>query len=159
MAFKLNDTVYAHSDAALVVTPREGPNAGIPFRLKKANSFEFKLGAGSTQIDGLSVAPEGIAATAAKPNWSAEIGAVGESIALAKHLGPGAVTIPCDVTLTFQRKGRPTVNYAVDETLITNGLGDVTSDSGSAPKGTIGGNCRDILIDGVSLLVRPAEAS
>jgi hypothetical protein len=157
MALKLNDTVYAHSDGTLVVTPREGANAAIPFELKHVKGFEWDPGASSTTIDGFQVGPDGIAPTAAKPKWSAELSAVGEVLALTKHLGAGAVTIPCDVVLTFQRKGKPTTKIEIVETLITDGLGGGKSDSGSAPNGKIGGNCVDQLIDGVSILNRPRE--
>jgi len=158
MAFKLNKTVYAHSDAGMVVTPREGGNEGIPFELKAIKSLKWELGAGSTQLEGFAIGPEGIAPTAAKPKWSAELSKVAESMALAKHLGPGAVAISCDVTITWQRKGLPTTTIGITETLITEGLGG-QSDAGSAPSGSIGGNCVDILQNGMSLLNRPPSAS
>lgn len=156
MATKLNGTIYAHADGTLVVTPLEGVNEGVPFELRKVKSFEWDLAAGSSQVEGFAVAPEGLAPTAAKPNWTAELDAVAEAMALALHLGPGAVTLKCSVTYTMQRSGLPTTTVDVTETLITKGLGGGKSDSGSKPTGSIGGNCTNILLNGVDLLTRPA---
>jgi len=144
MAAKLNDVVYEHADGSAVVTPREGDSAGIPFELKKVPSLEWDLGAGSTQVPGFSPAPEAIAGTEAKPTWSMDLGALAESLALAVHIGPGATRIPCDVTYTLQRKGKPTITINIEETLITKGLGGGKSSGTTVPTTTIGGNAVNI---------------
>ena len=118
-------------------------------------SFSGDLAAGSTQIEGTSVAPQALAPTAAKPTWDAELSSVGQAFAVAKHLGPGAVTIPCSVKWTFQRPGQKSYTISIPTTLITKGLGGFKSDSGSAPTGTIGGNATNILHNGIDLLNRP----
>src|SRR5262249_3303612 len=149
---RLNDVVYEHADGTAVVTPREGDNAGVPFELKKVPSLEWDLGASSTQVEGFSASPEAIAATSAKPTWSMDLGAIGEAVALAQHIGPGATRIPCDVTYTLQRKGKPPITVAIEETLITKGLGGGKSSNTTVPATGIGGNAKNIKTNGLDLL-------
>jgi hypothetical protein len=155
MATKLNGTVYAHADGAVTVTPLEGDNAGVPFACKKVKSAEFDLGAASTKIEGFDISPDAIVATSATPTWNVELSAVGEAAALALHIGPGAVQIPCNVTYTLSRRGLPKTTYDVEGTLITKGIGGVKSDNGSAPNGSVGGDATNIKLNGVDLLNLP----
>lgn len=159
MGFKLNGVTYIHADATAVVVPLEGDNAGAPFELKAVKSMEGDLKATSEHLEGFSLEPLDVITTGAKPSWKIELSKWTEGADLAQHIGPGAVRVPCEITITFQRSGKPTSKIVIKQTPITEGLGAFKSSSGSGPAGTLGGNATNIITNDLDLLnATPAAA-
>lgn len=159
MAFKLNGVDYIHADASAAVIPLEGDNAGVPFELLAVKSMEGDLAVTSEHLDGFSLEPLAVVTTGAKPKWKMELSRWAEAADLGQHIGPGAVTIPCNILITFQRPGKPTSKILIKNGPITEGLGAFKSASGSGPAGSLGGNCVNIVTNELDLLNRNAGAA
>jgi hypothetical protein len=156
--FQIGNKTYAHADSTTKVIPIEGPNVNQAFRCKSAQSIKLAPNAKAVALQGASGAPVSIVVAETEPDWEVALSAAEEIIDLSKWLGPGAVRVACRVEVTWARTGLSAYTYAIPLTYITKGLG-VESDSGTAPKGTIGGIGTDILLDDVSILRRPEEVS
>jgi len=157
MAFKVGAKTYAHANVRVKITPKEGPNAGQGFEVRSARSLTGNTNAESALLMGTSNAPLAIVPAGAEPEVELGLDSLEESGDIAKHLGPGACFVPCDLSVVFSMPGRPAREYLAENVMFTNGFG-FTSESGSAPNDTIGGNCTDILIDGVSVLKLAEES-
>jgi len=161
MPFQIGRTTYADADAKVKITPLEGPNANSAFTIKSKQSAKMAPNAEAVVLQGSSGAPVSIVPTEAAPEWEVGLSAAEEAMDLAVHLQGdegGACRIPCKVEVTWWRPGMSSVVFEVPLTYVTKGLGFET-DSGSAPKDTIGGKCTDIQINGVSVLRRAGETA
>jgi hypothetical protein len=157
MAFKVGTKTYAHANARAKITPKEGPNAGQGIEVKSAKSISGNTNAESALLMGTSNAPLAIVPAGSKPEVELGLDALEESGDIAKHLGPGACFVLCDLSVVFSMPGKPAREYLAENVMFTKGFG-LKSESGSAPNDTIGGNCTDIKIDGVSVLTLPEES-
>lgn len=160
MAFKLNGVDYIHADASAVVIPLEGDNTGVPFELHAVKSMEGDLAVTSEHLEGFSLEPLAVVTTGAKPKFKMELSRWAEAADLGQHIGPGAVTIPCNILITFQRRGKPTSKILIKSAPITEGLGAFKSAANSGPGGSLGGNAVNILTNDLDLLnMSPAPAA
>ncbi len=158
MAFQIGNRTYADADAKVKIIPLEGDNANQAFTIKSKNSCKLAPNAKAVLLQGASGAPVSIVTAEAEPEWEVGLSAMEETMDLIAHLGAGAARIACRVEITWARTGLTAHTFKVPLTYITKGLGFET-DSGSAPKDTIGGMAQDILLDEKSILVRDDEAA
>ena len=157
MPFKVGTKTYAHANARAKITPKEGPNAGQGFEVRSAKSLSFSPNAESARLVGTSNAPLAIVSAGSEPEVELGLDSLAESGDIAKHLGPGACFVLCDLSIVLTMRNKPAREYLAENVMFTNGFG-LESESGSAPNDTIGGNCTDIKIDGVSVLTLPEES-
>lgn len=143
---------FAHANHTAQITPLAGPNAGSPFRLKSATKVSWKPGAKAGTVPGAGIRPIAVIPQGAEPSWSVELSSLREMMELRKHFGPGASSVVCNASFTWQHPQLQTETLECVDTICIEGFGG-ESETGGMPKGgPLGGPARDILHNGESII-------
>lgn len=145
--FALGGKVFVHADVVVVMTPYEGPSAGLPFTFLACNKLETKHNGKSVTIKGNSIVPVSLALAEAEPSWSLGLGTALVAIDYAEHCGgKGHGRMAHDIVLTATRPGIQSVTFNIVQAIIENGFGFMSDAGGEAKDEFSGKNRQTIMV-------------
>lgn len=145
MAFKLGGRVFVHADVAVVMTPYEGANAGLPFTALACNKLAAEHGGKAITIKGNSIVPVSVVMGESEPTWSLGWDTEAISRDYQVHCGDGVARMNHDISITATRPGLQSVTWKIIQAVIEKGFG-ISSDVGAQMKDEFSGKNRELIM-------------
>lgn len=151
-AFTLNGTAYSWLNIETVIVPQFGQNQGNKFTLKQHSKADYDNNAKTVSVPGPQMNPVVLAPGSAEPSWSISL-SIAEARDLITWIGEGYLTIPLDITHTWQIPKKPSFTDFVDGAFIEK---DGTKGAhGEATMVELGGKASMVRPNGINPFTQP----